>query len=146
MEEVNEGESRLERRRRAAREYQRKIREDPKVIEQHRLYRQTESGKVVTYKQTAKRMKREWSLTRKMAYAFFRSSCHYCGVPPNPLNGIDRKDNSQGYIEENCLPCCSTCNYAKRTMSYADFLAWIDRITKFRGDTDLKLQLIAKSL
>ena len=74
-----------------------------------------------------------WDLSDSQALSMYRETCHYCGVPPNPLNGIDRKDNSQGYNMENCVPCCAKCNYAKRTMTYADFFAWIDRIVEYRG-------------
>lgn len=38
-------------------------------------------------------------------------------------NGIDRKNNSVGYIVENCLPCCSFCNVMKGTLDYYDFIA-----------------------
>lgn len=53
------------------------------------------------------------------------SPCHYCGHVPNEerLNGIDRKDNSQGYTISNSLPCCSECNYLKLDRSYGDFVA-----------------------
>ncbi|MGJ4945153.1 HNH endonuclease signature motif containing protein [Bradyrhizobium sp. HKCCYLS1011] len=42
-------------------------------------------------------------------------------------NGIDRKDNGQGYTIENCVPCCSVCNHAKHTMGYEQFIMWISR-------------------
>ena len=50
--------------------------------------------------------------------------CHYCGEPAKveKPNGIDRKDNDQGYIHGNVLPSCSTCNYAKGTNGYFAFL------------------------
>lgn len=137
-------EERLERRRRSAREWQRRNR--ALNIEKRKEYMRGPDGRYFNYKFSAKKMGRVWELSKETAFAFFRSSCHYCGVPPNPLNGIDRKDNGQGYIEINCLPCCSVCNYAKRTMKYADFMAWVDRITMFRRATDLKLQLIAEAL
>lgn len=82
------------------------------------------------YRNAAQRRRLEWALTDEQAIALFRTSCHYCGIPPNPRNGIDRKDNAVGYTTENVLPCCSVCNYAKRTMSYAEFLAWLERAAK----------------
>ncbi len=38
-----------------------------------------------------------------------------CGVEntDSQYNGIDRVDNSKGYILSNCKPCCGHCNYIK---------------------------------
>jgi 5-methylcytosine-specific restriction endonuclease McrA len=61
-------------------------------------------------------------------------NCHYCGLIPSrkikseskhstfTCNGIDRKDNSKGYIKENCVPCCEKCNIMKYTYSEKEFL------------------------
>ena len=54
--------------------------------------------------------------------ALITQECHYCGEKTDKANGIDRKDNDQGYIHGNVLPCCSTCNYAKGTNGYFAFL------------------------
>jgi hypothetical protein len=48
-------------------------------------------------------------------------------------NGIDRRDNAKGYTIDNCLPCCENCNYIKRDIPYEDFMAWLDRIVRYRG-------------
>lgn len=45
-------------------------------------------------------------------------------------NGIDRLDNSEGYIFGNVVPCCATCNFAKHTMSYTDFIHWAERVVQ----------------
>ena len=73
------------------------------------------------------------------------SPCAYCGCAPHRLrrpckrgnggyvyNGIDRVDNVIGYEEGNVVPCCFTCNDAKKTRSEAEFLAWVERIYVFR--------------
>lgn len=78
--------------------------------------------------------------------------CHYCGsVDMNSsqvslnhsdgssfktsyrYNGVDRMDNSIGYLESNCVPCCFVCNRAKREMGYDEFIGWIDSMAAFRG-------------
>lgn len=89
-------------------------------------------GKLIAYKAAARHRGIEWKLTDEEAVMLFRLSCHYCGLPPNPLNGIDRKDNEQCYEKPNVVPCCTTCNYAKHVMSYAEFLGWIDRVVAYR--------------
>jgi hypothetical protein len=60
--------------------------------------------------------------------------CHYCGTearsktPPRPTgedflySGIDRLDPSKGYTIENCVSCCTTCNFMKTDLSFDDFL------------------------
>lgn len=42
-------------------------------------------------------------------------------IPSFVYNGIDRVDNSVGYVLSNCVPCCSTCNRMKGTMSSEEF-------------------------
>lgn len=75
------------------------------------------------------------------------SSCHYCGVLPSKMineghkinawgkyfyNGIDQKIPGIGYTVENSLPCCENCNFAKGTMSYDRFIAYLDRVARYR--------------
>jgi len=71
-----------------------------------------------------------------------KKPCYYCGVDasfrkgiyknlfkyPRKAHGVDRIDNSKGYILENCVPCCSICNKAKRTMTVEEFRAWVKRV------------------
>jgi hypothetical protein len=45
-------------------------------------------------------------------------------------NGIDRLDNTIGYIEGNVVSCCDICNYSKHTKGYIEFLSWIDKVYK----------------
>lgn len=40
-------------------------------------------------------------------------------------NGVDRVDNALGYTPDNCVPCCSRCNYAKRAMPRGEFENWL---------------------
>lgn len=47
-------------------------------------------------------------------------------------NGIDRVDNTKGYIEGNIVPCCKYCNFAKSDMTLLEFENWIKRIYKFQ--------------
>lgn len=90
-----------------------------------------------------------WELSHEQFREITSQSCEYCGIAPSSLsqplnkkrmsedgvrhatyiyNGVDRVDNEDGYLVKNCVPCCSTCNFAKREMSKSDFLLWIKRI------------------
>lgn len=49
---------------------------------------------------------------------------------PYWYNGVDRVDNTKGYTLENCVTCCAEANYAKRALSYADFIKLCEDITQ----------------
>lgn len=83
-----------------------------------------------SYKRRAKRAGLEFSLTEEDFEILTSSNCYYCGIPPaqetkrNELNGnyvyngIDRADNSKGYILENCVSCCKPCNSKKGYITF----------------------------
>ena len=50
-------------------------------------------------------------------------------------NGIDRIDNNKFYLKENCVSACTTCNNAKKDMSFDAFNAWVDRLVNYRLNT-----------
>ena len=67
--------------------------------------------------------------------------CTYCGQEPSQFqtrfsefkyNGIDRVDNSLGYVEGNCVPCCKLCNRMKDVMSVEDFKDHVKSILDFQ--------------
>lgn len=54
--------------------------------------------------------------------------CAYCGRFSNSVfNGIDRVDNTKGYISSNVVACCTMCNIMKNTTPFTVFY------TKLRG-------------
>lgn len=102
-----------------------------------------------TYKHVAKKKGRAFVLTKDEFRELVTSNCHYCGAVPSRVakahyastaerssflyNGIDRRDNERGYEKDNCLPCCYTCNRAKRELSYKEFTEWLQTIANFWG-------------
>ena len=103
---------------------------------------------------------RERGLAFDIPFEFFKEKCHepchYCGesdgnsisirskrkdfyiIENFRYNGLDRKDNTIGYTEDNCVPACIICNRAKREMPYDDFIEWINRLVEFRNGTEEK--------
>lgn len=86
-----------------------------------------------SYKASAGKRDYSWELTDEEATVKFRSNCYYCGssrkstwVTENgdtyKYMGIDREDNSLGYLNTNTVPCCKVCNTAKLTMSREDYV------------------------
>lgn len=87
----------------------------------------------------------EFNLSDDEFRHIIKQNCYYCGNSPSKkfkvkgrnhvaysYNGIDRVDNNLGYILENCVPCCETCNFMKRVMGYEEFLEHIESIYKYR--------------
>lgn len=112
--------------------------------EQRRLsYGQASFNRIYSsYVRGAKKRKLIFQLSKTNFRKLITANCYYCGsVPANKqlsknhgdygefiYNGIDRKDNSQGYIIENCVSCCKICNYMKQELSYYNFLKHIEKI------------------
>lgn len=78
----------------------------------------------------AKRRGLDFELTEDQFLLLSSQNCFYCDRPPsNRYNnsnggagyyhgdfihsGIDRVDNTKGYLFENCVPCCKECNFMK---------------------------------
>lgn len=93
-------------------------------------------------KRRAKRRNLEWSLNKEQVKKLTKQDCHYCGIEPQQIisqtgcngpyiyNGLDRIDNSKGYIIDNVVPCCKFCNQAKSSMTIEQFREWLTRIYK----------------
>lgn len=90
------------------------------------------------YKSNAKKRKLDFSLDKESFKNLVSSNCRYCGVEPfqhltsvyNDIAyiGIDRVDNTKGYIEDNVVSCCKHCNIAKRNLSEKQFFEWIGKV------------------
>jgi hypothetical protein len=96
------------------------------------------------YEKSARNRNKEWDLTRDDFYRLVTSPCYYTGVPPKKLvltqegdfywNGVDRVDNSKGYVPGNVVPCCDFANMAKGTHSVEEFTDWLKQVTRFWKD------------
>tara|TARA_B110000285_G_scaffold46692_1_gene52469 strand:+ start:1126 stop:2904 length:1779 start_codon:yes stop_codon:yes gene_type:complete len=63
-----------------------------------------------------------------------KEPCHYCDViQERGFNGIDRLGSNIGYIVDNCVSCCSTCNYMKCSLSVDVFLKRIEHILSYNN-------------
>ena len=95
---------------------------------------------LANYKQQAKLRKLDFCLSKENFRNLTQQNCFYCGAPPLSIknrkysngvykcNGIDRKDNNEGYTISNAVSCCLICNRAKSNLSYQEFLQWIQRV------------------
>jgi hypothetical protein len=104
-----------------------------------------------SYRARAKRSKIAFTLTKDEFLSMIQRDCQYCGIPPMMVgvspkrdnkdpayssfkwNGVDRVDNSKGYILANVTPCCMLCNLAKKNLSSNQFLEWALRLSCHQG-------------
>jgi len=101
------------------------------------------SSKISAYKKGAKERGLIYNLSNDFFEKITSSNCFYCGVIPSQLskrngheyfyNGIDRVNNSIGYIEENVVPCCVFCNKAKRDLDIEVFTKWVKRLSEYQN-------------
>ena len=130
----------------------------------HNPQRTSWNNLINQYRQKAKNRGLEWDLSVAEALDIFQQPCAYCGSPPQTrhnvfitqagkyrgrlstahadqgwivFNGIDRQDNTVGYILSNVVACCPICNYAKRNLSLEEFLAWIHRLHAFWSQKEI---------
>ena len=84
------------------------------------------------YKASAKRRNIVFDLDEKLFTKLIYMNCAYCGAKSKPKrNGIDRIDNTIGYIPENVITCCKKCNQMKGKLSKTDFFNHIIKIIEY---------------
>lgn len=109
------------------------------------------NGYYTAYRLGAKSRNLVFNITIEQFEYLTKQNCYYCGVSPNHIatsannrlrkigkskndtgnyicNGIDRKDNSIGYLIDNCITCCKQCNISKMAMNDIEFLEWVKRV------------------
>lgn len=87
---------------------------------------QKDSTKFKTYSKEAIKRGYEFNLSYQEFLDLFHQNCTYCYK--EDARGIDRVDNSKGYILENCVSCCEICNRMKWKLDKNDFLKHIESI------------------
>lgn len=110
------------------------------------------------YIQMAKERGYIWDLTKEQFKELAKQSCFYCGAEPKPYvaartaylntiikqggtpdldfadkkvilaNGVDRIDNTKGYILTNCNSSCFSCNMSKSDKTLQEFEEWAIRL------------------
>jgi len=85
------------------------------------------NGRYITSRYQAKRRGIEWGISKEFFFASTSRPCSYCGGSlPRTGCGLDRKNNSVGYTEDNSVPCCFVCNRVKgHIFSYEEMISII---------------------
>lgn len=97
-----------------------------------------------SYKSSAKTRNLEFDLSLEEFEKITSKPCEYCGILPNSVhrtkhsvyknNGIDRVDNTLGYVKDNVVACCSICNHAKSTLPKEVFINWAIDVATHQRD------------
>lgn len=82
--------------------------------------------KYFKYKVDARKRGLEFALSKEKFYSLCNKNCFYCGVLV--CVGIDRVDNSIGYVEGNIVTSCKDCNVAKMKMTVSEFIGMCKRV------------------
>ena len=95
----------------------------------------------IRYVKSAENRHLSFLLTKDQFKNIVIKNCYYCNCSPEIYtrnryykdtdyfihNGIDRINSEKGYEMDNCVPCCSFCNYSKSDYEEKYFL---DKIVK----------------
>ena len=93
------------------------------------------------YRRNASVRNIEWGLSFSELQKIVSNNCVYCGENPHPFIGIDRIENSKGYIHGNIVPCCKRCNQAKNDMTVDQFRTWISKVYMTIGEPNWQISL-----
>jgi len=104
-----------------------KNKEDRKKYERSRY--KYPSVRFKHYKKDARKRGFVFKITSNEFSKLITEPCYYCG---GDGYGIDRLDNTLGYVKNNIVPCCSMCNYMKRIYTEEDFVRQCIKIANFK--------------
>ncbi len=84
------------------------------------------------YKKGAASRGLDFNISFEEFMLLWQKPCYYCGSSIETI-GIDRIDNSIGYMLGNIIPSCFVCNRAKMDMSQSEFLSHCSMIVRHLG-------------
>ena len=106
-----------------------------KKIEFNENRRNSYESQYGVYGRSAELKQLEFTITFDEYEKIVKNPCHYCGIIQDrgteQFNGIDRVNNTIGYILDNCVSCCKMCNYMKNTLSGNVFVNRVEHILTF---------------
>lgn len=119
-----------------------KIRSDAKIryvkfkyeiLSKNKQWRsQSVKGQYLTCKRGAMIRNLDFKISLEEFSSMIGRNCRYCGdILDRPK--IDRLDNEVGYISENIVPCCTTCNRMKWTHTEEGFYKQLKKILNWRS-------------
>jgi hypothetical protein len=81
------------------------------------------------YKYKSNKYRLNFELSLEQFDTIVKMPCYYCGIIQDKgFNGIDRMDQTQGYVYKNCASCCKVCNFLKGSVDNISFLQRVEHI------------------
>lgn len=110
------------------------------------IWPNTNSSIYSTYLNRATKKELEFVLTKEQFSKFTTEKCYYCdkNASKSHKNGVDRKDNTNGYIMSNCVSCCSQCNYMKGSLTVDEFIETCKRVSEYNLKNNIIIPKIDK--
>lgn len=76
----------------------------------------------------------DFEISQEEFNTLVKEPCHYCNIiQERGFNGVDRLHSNIGYVMDNCVSCCKTCNYMKCSLSADVFLKRIEHILSYNN-------------
>lgn len=105
-----------------------------KMLVQNETNKNSSPHQYQIYVQDANKKNVEFSLTYEDFQGITTNPCNYCNEKHDRgFQGIDRIDQTVGYIRGNCVPCCKMCNYMKGSLHKNVFLKRVEHILTHQG-------------
>ena len=80
-----------------------------------------------TYSKSANTRNIQFTLSEQEFTDIISQACYLCGI--EGPSGIDRFNNHDGYLKDNCKPCCGHCNLIKKDQQYQDMIRIAEKIS-----------------
>ncbi|VVB52037.1 Uncharacterised protein [uncultured archaeon] len=101
-----------------------------------------------SYRCSSEKRNIAFNITKEKFRELTQGCCFYCGMSPSQpyktafdrenlrdgytYSGVDRKNNSLGYTDENSVSCCKLCNWMKNKFDVEIFLRHCNRVTEYQ--------------
>jgi hypothetical protein len=106
---------------------EKKLRIRKKYPKKPKTLKDLQKGRFYQVRKSAKDRNKPFDLTFEEFIQFWQVPCYYCGSAMKGI-GLDRVDNTKGYLLDNVVPCCRLCNTIKGVMSLSEFVNHIRKI------------------
>ena len=109
-----------------------------KMEEANRKRRESLEAHYKICRRSARTKKLEFTYSEEEFKALVEMPCYYCDtMDEKGFVGIDRMNQSLGYIQSNGVSCCAMCNWLKGSLDSATFIKRTKHIDSFKnGSTD----------
>ena len=99
------------------------------------------------YVRPSKNKNLEFTITEQDFASIAKEPCYYCGAMEvievdgdwveRGFNGLDRKDQTRGYVVDNCVSACNMCNLMKKSLHVDIFLKRVEHMVSYKFPSEI---------